>query len=323
MQALGLRNKAYPNCRYICFRKTSVMLSICIPVYNYNVRSLVKSLHDQAVILGVPVEILVLDDCSESDYRNLNHDISEFELVRYELLNQNAGRSRIRNLMAAKARYQWLIIMDCDSATPDDLFLKRYLEETSGDALVCGGRIYTNKPVAGNTTLHWRYGTMREVKNVAQRSQHPHRWFMTNNFMVQKSVMKQIPFNENIKGYGHEDTLFGYELKEKGIRVKHIENPLVHIGLQSNTEFLAKSREGVQNLAFINNYLDQGHDLGKMVRLLAWYKALKRLKMCGVFAFFFGLFKYPVEKNLLGKTPFLYLFDIYKLGYFCQNRHQT
>lgn len=299
------------------------MLSICIPVYNYDVRTLVKSLHYQAVMLGVPVEILVMDDCSEPYLRDLNREISEFDLVRYELLNQNAGRSRIRNLLASKARYNWLLFMDCDSATPDDQFLRRYLEETEDSHVVCGGRIYTNKPGTHNTLLHWKFGSLREVKSAAFRRRHPHRWFMTNNFLVQKSVMQQIPFNENIKGYGHEDTLFGYELQQKGIMIKHIENPLLHAGLQSNTEFLEKTREGIKNLAFINNYLDQGHDLEKMVRLLAWYKALKRLRLCGVFAFIFGLFKCIVEKNLLGKTPYLFLFDIYKLGYFCKSRHQA
>jgi glycosyltransferase involved in cell wall biosynthesis len=299
------------------------MLSICIPVYNYDVRSLVKNLHEQALSLRVPVEIVVIDDASNEEYRKLNREISEHDLVRYELLPENAGRSRIRNILAHKAHYNWLIIMDCDSATPDELYLKRYLEQTNGDAVVCGGRTYLEEAPVDDTFLHWHYGTKREVRKVEKRSQNPHQSFMTNNFMVPKSIIKQMPFNENIKGYGHEDTLFGYELMKNGVPVKHIDNPLLHVGLQTNREFIEKSREGIKNLAFINNYLDDEADLGKMVRLLAWFKKLKRFKLCNTFAFVFSILRSPVEKNLLGRTPSLLLFDFYKLGFFCENRHQA
>lgn len=299
------------------------MLSICIPVYNYDVRSLVKNLHEQALSLQVPVEIVVLDDASAGEYQKLNRDIADFDLVRYEILPENAGRSRIRNLLASKAHYPWLIIMDCDSKTPDQNYLKRYLNETGGNWVVCGGRTYLEKPPQNATYLHWRYGTKREVRDVVHRSQNPHLSFMTNNFMVPKSIIKQIPFNENIKGYGHEDTLFGYELMKNGVPVKHIDNPLLHVGLQTNREFIEKSREGIINLAFINNYLDEEEDLEKMVRLLAWFKKLKRLRLCSAFAFFFSIFRSPLEKNLMGRTPSLLLFDFYKLGFFCKNRHQA
>lgn len=299
------------------------MLSICIPVYNYDVRTLVKSLHDQALSLTVPVEIVVVDDASNEEFRKLNREIAEHDLVRYELLPSNAGRSRIRNILAHKAHYNWLIIMDCDSATPDGLYLKRYLEHTNGNAVVCGGRTYLEQAPEDDTYLHWLYGTRREVRGVDKRSEKPHQSFMTNNFMVPKTIIKQIPFNENIKGYGHEDTLFGYELMKNGIPVKQIDNPLLHVGLQGNEEFMEKSREGIKNLAFINNYLEDGNDLEKMVKLLVWYKRIFRLRLCGLFSLFFSMAAKPIEKNLTGHRPSLLLFDIYKLAYFCKNRHQA
>lgn len=299
------------------------MLSICIPVFNYDVRSLVQRLHDQALSLAVPVEIVVIDDASNEKFQKLNREIAEHDLVRYEILPENAGRSRIRNLLAHKAHYNWLIIMDCDSATPDELFLKRYLEQTNANAVVCGGRTYLEKAPADDTYLHWIYGTRREVRGVDKRSEKPHQSFMTNNFMVPKTIIKQIPFNENIKGYGHEDTLFGYELMKNGVPVKHIDNPLLHVGLQEHDDFMEKSREGIKNLAFINNYLEDGHELEKMVKLLAWYKRLKRLHLCRLSSLFFSLASKPIEKNLVGRRPSLLLFDLYKLSYFCKNRHQA
>jgi hypothetical protein len=95
------------------------------------------------------------------------------DLVRYELLPENAGRSRIRNILAHKAHYNWLIIMDCDSATPDELYLKRYLEQTNGDAVVCGGRTYLEEAPVDDTFLHWRYGTKREVRECGPKKPKP------------------------------------------------------------------------------------------------------------------------------------------------------
>lgn len=299
------------------------MLSICIPVYNYDVRPLVGSLHSQALALGAPAEILILDDASDPEFQILNLELSVLSLVRYEVLPQNAGRSRIRNLLAKKARFPWIIFMDCDSETPDHQYLRRYLDETEEIRVVCGGRTYRPEPPADDTYLHWLYGTHREVRSVAQRSLNPHLSFMTNNFLIPKSILLRIPFNENIKGYGHEDTLLGYELMKNHVPVKHIENPLLHIGLQDNRDFLDKSREGVKNLAFINNYLDDGAELARMVRLLRGYRTLRRLGLCAVFAFFFRTFQKPVEANLMGRKPRLKYFDLYKLGFFCLNRHQA
>ena len=262
------------KCPYICPASTSPRLSICIPVFNYDVRPLVRDLHCQAFSLNAPAEILILDDASDLEYQIINRELLELEGVKYEELSLNAGRSRIRNLLTKKARFPWIIFMDCDSATPDEHYLKRYLDETDEISVVCGGRTYLPEPPHDNTYLHWLYGNRREVRNAAKRSGNPHLSFMTNNFMIPKSILQRIPFNENIKGYGHEDTLLGYELMKNKVPVKHIDNPLHHIGLQDNRDFLDKSREGVKNLAFINNYLDNGADLAKMVRLLKAYMLL-------------------------------------------------
>ena len=299
------------------------MLSVCIPVYNYDVRPLVSDLHRQILVLSSPAELLILDDASDPEFQQLNRELSGLEHVRYEELELNAGRSRIRNLLARKARFPWIIFMDCDSETPDDQYLQRYLDETREMAVVCGGRSYLPGPPADDTYLHWLYGIRREVRTAEERSSNPHLSFMTNNFMIPKSILQRIPFNENIKGYGHEDTLLGFELMKNKVPVRHIENPLLHIGLQGNQEFLDKSREGVKNLAFINNYLDDGAELTKMVRLLRGFRILKRLGLCGAFAHVFRTLQKPLEANLTGPKPRLKFFDIYKLGYFCMNRHQA
>ena len=46
--------------------------------------------------------------------------------------------------------------------------------------------------------------------------------------MISKTCFEQISFNEDLQGYGHEDTLFGYELDKKNIQIHHLDNPVLN-----------------------------------------------------------------------------------------------
>ena len=90
------------------------MLSILIPVYNFNIVPLVKELHGQASRLSIPFEIIVLDDCSSELLRDQNKEVSSLPGVKFKILDRNIGRARIRNRLAEMAKYSSLLFMDCD-----------------------------------------------------------------------------------------------------------------------------------------------------------------------------------------------------------------
>jgi hypothetical protein len=48
------------------------------------------------------------------------------------------------------------------------------------------------------------------------------------------------------------------------------------------------------------------------------YMNLKRLHLVKAVAFGFKIVKNSFTKNLLSKNPSLFIFDLYRLGYFCQ-----
>ena len=49
--------------------------------------------------------------------------------------------------------------------------------------------------------------------------------------------------------YGHEDTLFGLELKYRNIDIMHIDNPAYHMGIDSGEDFMEKTTTAVDSLA--------------------------------------------------------------------------
>lgn len=72
------------------------MLSILIPIYQFDVRPLIIDLLLQAGELDIPYELLCFDDGSSEDIRALNRELVALPGVIYREMPQNMGRSRIR-----------------------------------------------------------------------------------------------------------------------------------------------------------------------------------------------------------------------------------
>jgi hypothetical protein len=299
------------------------MLSVLIPVFNFDVRDLTYAVSHQAVILNIPFEIIVIDDASHEDFKILNREILSYSGVNYYEEKKNLGRSKIRNKLADIAKFNNLLFLDCDSKIKKDDFLKRYLKKIDSESVIYGGREYEYiDPDDGMYKLHWLHGIKREQVPAIVRAEVPNKSFMTNNFIISKDAFNKVRFNESIKGYGHEDTLFGYDLAGCNILVKHIDNPVIHLGLESNEEFLRKTKEGIKNLKKIMGINDNAKKLIKDITLLFYYTKIKDFGLDKMFRYIFYKNEYRLRKNLLSNRPSLILFDLYKLGYLCSLRSE-
>ncbi|MEM9886282.1 MAG: glycosyltransferase [Bacteroidota bacterium] len=290
------------------------MLSILIPVYNFDCVDLVSDLHQQGQSLSIGFEIIVLEDAS-TRFLAQNHSLHQlFPNIKYERLSKNIGRASIRNLLAQKAVYDYLLFIDCDSAVIRKDYLKRYVAQLNPKQLLYGGRVYQEKPPKEKAFhLHWKFGRHREQIPAKQRGLQPYQSFMTNNFVVPKAIFQPIKFDENLKQYGHEDTLFGMELKSQHIPILHLDNPLEHIGLERTDVFLEKTEKALENLT-------QLHKAGKKIdtKLLRTYNKISSYKLNLPLKIALQ-FLQPVLKSLLyRKKPALFIFDCYKLSVFIQ-----
>ena len=138
---------------------------------------------------------------------------------------------------------------------------------------------------------------------------------MSNNFMMRKSLGSIVSFHEEITLYGHEDTLFQIELEKNGVYVQFIDNPVIHIGLDSAKAFLDKTRESIKNLQYLyNNKLIDNTDVNRFSVLKA-FKRIEKLKLNKLLTFFFPSVRSVFERNFLSKHPNLFFFNVYKLMY--------
>ena len=187
--------------------------------------------------------------------------------------------------------------------------------------VICGGTLYHDSaPGDPDKLLRWKYGKWREQKSAAERNKHPHAGFSTFNVMIEKSAFGKIRFNEELKQYGHEDTLLGYQLKKAGIDILHIDNGLMHEGLETNRDFLNKTKLGIENLSKLYDKVTDKRSFSDTVLMLRIYNKLKFFGLTRILAAIFIKFRDRMEIRLDSSNISLFLFAFYKMSMFCTYR---
>jgi glycosyltransferase involved in cell wall biosynthesis len=290
------------------------MLSVCIPVYNTDIRKLVAELSKQAVADNLDAEIRVYDDRSHIDYRRENRSVAGLERVIYNELQRNLGRAAIRNKLAQESEGSAILFMDGDMSVVNPDFLKQYYDLHRNNSVIVGGISYPEELPGVSYALRWKYGCKRESIPADQRQIYPYRSFMTGNVLIPKSLLMDNPFDEQIVGYGHEDTKFGYQLRKMRYPIIHIDNPLQHDGLETSREFLFKTKVGIENLVALWRRLNYVEDFAGTVKLLKTSCKFNIVGLRGLTLLIFISFRRRIEGNLHSSNPSLRLFDFYKLG---------
>ncbi len=294
------------------------MLSICIPVFNYNISPLVECLNQQASKEGIAYEILIADDASTMDMTGVYHSLSKYPEVKVILSETNLGRAAIRNLLASKAKYPFLLFLDSDTMPVDDTFISKYINAASHAKVICGGISYRPRKPEKSKLLRWKFGLKREQLTASFRAKHPYNSFMTGNFLCQKSIFNCVQFDESLKKYGHEDTLFGFALASNAIEILHTNNPVYHEGIEDNTTFINKTEEGITNLLYIYKNTEKEKANLQNIKLLRTYIKFKKSGL----TIMLSLLSYPLlpvlKQLLIHNIGNLRCFDLYKILFMCR-----
>lgn len=288
------------------------MLSILIPTYDHTCYALVQDLHEQAEQLGIPYEIIVAEDGSRSQVDIIaNHKITELSHCQHMVRKTNVGLANTRNELATMAKYDWLIIIDSDAMVEKKDFLSTYYHHIGKAEVVVGGLYHPAENHNPNVTLRYNYEKKADLhRSAAERGRHPYRQLSCFNVMLYKPTFMQILFDKTCREYGYEDVLFGVELEKRGISILHIDNPLMHTGLDTNEVFLHKSETALRTLKRLNGKMER-HSLVNQT-----LERFRRLHLAWAIKGCYHLFRPILRWNLLSQHPSLFLFSIYKLGYY-------
>lgn len=292
------------------------MLSILIPTYNYNAFPLVLELKKQADCLGIDYEILVQDDYSNSALNIKNKEITLLKNCSFFINQSNLGRGKNLNSLVTKAKFEWVLFLDCDTFPTQENFLKNYIRATAKNhSIVFGGIVYEDKKPEKEALLRWIYGQKREALSVIDRNKNQAYSALTSNLLIKKDILEKYPFDDSITKYGYEDLCFFTILNTNNFKITHIQNPTYHLALETSHLFLKKTRIALENLVF----LERSNKLSaKESKIIGAQQKLENFKLTTLAAFIFLRIQSKIESNLFSENPSLFWFDIYKLGYYCQ-----
>ena len=145
----------------------------------------------------------------------------------------------------------------------------------------------------------------------------------TPNWPCQTSTKKSPPVSERptvvpaaslkiipSRTYGHEDTVFGGALAAAGLSVGHLDNPVLHLGLEPAPVFRQKTVEAVANLVRLAQASQPGATASGLWRLA---QQLHRTGAAGVTRHLLSALEPRLLRNLDSGAPSLYAFDAWRL----------
>ena len=290
------------------------MLSILIPIYNYNVYPLVTELKGQADALGIAYEILVQDDASKT-FLEENTEINLLQHCSYTLNHENLGRGNNINLLNNRAQFDYVLIMEADAFPEKKTYLRDLIAAINQETqVIFGGVAYPYQKPEKDKLLRWKYGNERESVSFLERLKNPYHFVFTWNLLLKKELLSNYHFPYNVKDYGYEDVVFIKQLKENNIPIQHIENRLIHFNSETSLTFIEKTEKAITTLRQL--ILDKKLELSD-TKIGKAYKMIKFWQLDFLISFFFKKVSKSIIKNLMSSHPSLILLDLYKLGYFC------
>lgn len=283
------------------------MLSVLIPVYNCSVVDLIIKLHHQLSAENIDFEIIAQEDGStlfvETNNVKLNHYL-------HVIKNKNNGRIATRISLAQKAKHPQLLFLDADIDLCDD-FIKQYLNEFDPGLVMFGGYKYL-KDSNKKYLLRYRYGLQRESKLAIVRQKKPYQSIFSGNLWLAKSLFLSLKLpQQNIYG---TDVMLAYQLKKLNAKIKHLNNPILHLGIENDDIFWQKILNSVQSLKL---FYEQNPDIKNVNNLLSYYDFLKQTQLNHLMKLIFNFSKSFIYQQIFKPNASLMWLDVYKLGYLC------
>lgn len=193
------------------------LVSVIIPAYNCT--AFIRQALDSALAQDVPVEIIVVNDCSQDDLDGLMEQYKNYHQIRYLKNKTNLGVAETRNRGVAAANGEYIAFLDADDYWETDKLKKqlKLIQETG--TVICSTARELMDP-DGTLTGHI----------IPVQTEFDFRDLMTHNqincssVLIKTAVAKEFPMHHDD---GHEDYLMWLEVLQKYGKCCAINEPLL------------------------------------------------------------------------------------------------
>jgi glycosyltransferase involved in cell wall biosynthesis len=248
------------------------LITVIITTYNLSdlILNAINSVLDQSY---KSIEIIVVDDCSNDNTKQILKKITDFKQIKYFYLKKNHSLSYARNYGLKKAKGNFVCFLDGDDTFPKDSIEKRITKLINNNQynIVCGATNYFNSK---NKLMYLK----KVNKTKLNKENSPDEYlntcttpFITATVMYSKEVFNKIGyFDTNNKMLRSQDADFTYRLlkkykilcvdspvynyykgsKPKLIRIKHL-----FLQLRGKLYTISKHKKGFRKIYLITTNL--------------------------------------------------------------------
>jgi glycosyltransferase involved in cell wall biosynthesis len=209
--------------------------------------------------------IIVFDGCLQSTLTDFDKLKFSFIPVKVVLKN-NVGRAAARNRGIEKANGEIIIFID-DDRIPSENFVKRHIEGhvKNKKCIILGRRRDVSLTENEIEELFFKETLRKGIKGIDARSflaekialprkpNHPLNWlhFYTGNVSVEKEDLEKAGcFDENFKGWGHEDVDLGIRLCKNRLAFV-VDEEAVNYHILHESNYSDKRLEALKNLGYM------------------------------------------------------------------------
>ncbi len=230
--------------------KGDILLSILIPFYHDDPAGLIRALQQQS---AQEVELILYDDGSQDDtlHANIIAQITDIKMpARLIRAAQNHGRSHARNELVRAARGAYILFLDADMLPAQKQFLQTYIDEIRNNKqdIVFGGFLVEEQSNNKACSLHRALSKKSDCLPANKRNKMPAKHVCSSNLLVAKTVLDACPFDPEFVGWGWEDVEWAARANEQ-FTIMHIDNPAIHLGLESAETLVRRYRDSAENYA--------------------------------------------------------------------------
>lgn len=194
-----------------------VLVSVIMPAYNCT--QYIRQALDSALAQDVPMEILVLNDCSLDDLDSVMLEYAHQPCIRYLKNPCNLGVAETRNRGIALARGKYIAFLDADDIwAPGKLKKQLNLIEQKGTVICSTARELMNPDgtLTGYIIPVKEEFTFRDILS--------HNQVNCSSVLIKAEVAKEFPMHHDD---GHEDYLMWLEVLQKYDRGCAVNEPLL------------------------------------------------------------------------------------------------
>ena len=230
-------------------------LTILIPTHDRDVRPLCRELLADMAGLAQPAAVglalLVDGNPALADQAAMLAEAEAMGLAAaFWPAPINLGRSAARNALARLAPGRFLLFLDADSLPDAPGFVGRALALARDPAQVsCGGRSGRRAgPAPADCLLYETHSRLREWVPAAERNRFPDLAFVSANFVVERQLFLDEPFDPGFTGWGWEDMEWAMRISARA-RVVHVDNTVTHDEHHRDRVWVARLEASAANFA--------------------------------------------------------------------------